>query len=59
MSLQGDEVPIHSISMNSRLCSWSQEFLKLGGYAALLTRLNEILEVEWRLVAHVFTIIGT
>lgn len=30
------------------MCSWSQEFLKLGGYSALLTRLNEILEVEWR-----------
>jgi len=30
------------------LLSWSEEFLKLGGYSALLTRLNEILEVEWR-----------
>jgi hypothetical protein len=30
--------------------SWSQQFLSLGGYSALLTRLNEILEVEWRLV---------
>jgi len=29
-------------------CSWSEEFMKLGGYTALLTRLNEILEVEWR-----------
>ena len=28
--------------------SWSQQFLSLGGYSALLTRLNEILEVEWR-----------
>lgn len=33
--------------------SWSQEFLSLGGYAALMTRLNEILEVEWRLVTHI------
>ena len=29
-------------------CSWSQEFLKAGGYSALLTRLNELLEVEWQ-----------
>jgi hypothetical protein len=28
--------------------SWSQNFLKAGGYSALLTRLNELLEVEWR-----------
>jgi hypothetical protein len=30
--------------------SWSQDFLKAGGYSALLTRLNELLEVEWRCV---------
>jgi hypothetical protein len=30
------------------LYSWSQDFLKAGGYSALLTRLNELLEVEWR-----------
>lgn len=28
--------------------SWSQDFFKAGGYSALLTRLNELLEVEWR-----------
>lgn len=33
-----------------RVYSWSQEFLKAGGYSALLTRLNELLEVEWRYV---------
>jgi hypothetical protein len=32
----------------ARLYSWSQDFLKAGGYSALLTRLNELLEVEWR-----------
>jgi hypothetical protein len=32
------------------LYSWSQDFLKAGGYSALLTRLNELLEVEWRYV---------
>lgn len=30
--------------------SWTEDFLRSGGYGALLTRLNEILEVEWRLV---------
>lgn len=38
------------------LYSWSQEFLKAGGYSALLTRLNELLEVEWR---YVYVIIPT
>jgi hypothetical protein len=28
--------------------SWSETFLRQGGYAALLTRLIEILEIEWR-----------
>ncbi|KAG1804946.1 armadillo-type protein [Suillus plorans] len=31
---------------------WSEDFLKLGGYNAMLTRLNEILEVEWREEQH-------
>ena len=31
-----------------RIYSWTQDFLKAGGYSALLTRLNELLEVEWR-----------
>jgi hypothetical protein len=30
--------------------SWTQEFLSQGGYSALLSRLIELLEVEWRLV---------
>jgi hypothetical protein len=30
---------------NSR---WTEDFMKVGGYSSLLTRLNEILEVEWR-----------
>ena len=30
--------------------SWTEDFLRSGGYSALLTRVNEILEVEWRLV---------
>ncbi|KDR78820.1 hypothetical protein GALMADRAFT_137817 [Galerina marginata CBS 339.88] len=38
--------------LRNETASWSQEFLKLGGYTALLTRLNEILEVEWREEQH-------
>lgn len=38
--------------LRNESASWSQEFLKLGGYSALLTRLNEILEVEWREEQH-------
>ena len=37
-------------SVSALLYSWSQDFLKAGGYSALLTRLNELLEVEWRYV---------
>ncbi|KAG5635721.1 hypothetical protein H0H81_010299 [Sphagnurus paluster] len=33
--------------LRNETASWSQEFLALGGYSALLTRLNEMLEVEW------------
>jgi len=33
---------------NLTLLQGPEEFMKLGGYTALLTRLNEILEVEWR-----------
>jgi len=49
MNLRGKEVGSLPFSLMT-LFSWSQEFLRLGGYAALLTRLNEILEVEWRFV---------
>ncbi|KAF9560498.1 hypothetical protein CPC08DRAFT_735855 [Agrocybe pediades] len=38
--------------LRNESASWSEEFLKLGGYTALLTRLNEILEVEWREEQH-------
>ncbi|KAJ7852060.1 armadillo-type protein [Mycena olivaceomarginata] len=38
--------------LRNESASWSEEFLKLGGYAAMLTRLNEILEVEWREEQH-------
>ncbi|KAG7451301.1 uncharacterized protein BT62DRAFT_926976 [Guyanagaster necrorhizus] len=38
--------------LRNESASWSQEFLRMGGYSALLTRLNEILEVEWREEQH-------
>ena len=43
-----DAAGTDGILVPARLCSWSQDFLKAGGYSALLTRLNELLEVEWR-----------
>ncbi|KAF8638286.1 hypothetical protein AX17_002306 [Amanita inopinata Kibby_2008] len=38
--------------LRNESATWSQEFLRQGGYSALLTRLNEILEVEWREEQH-------
>ncbi|KLO08801.1 hypothetical protein SCHPADRAFT_1000707 [Schizopora paradoxa] len=38
--------------LRNESASWTETFLQLGGYAALLTRLNEILEVEWREEQH-------
>jgi hypothetical protein len=55
MNLRGDSIDEFHRRNHSISSSWSQDFLKLGGYAALLTRLNEILEVEWRYVPSLFT----
>ncbi|KAH9944810.1 armadillo-type protein [Amylocystis lapponica] len=38
--------------LRNEAASWTEDFLNVGGYAALLTRLNEILEVEWREEQH-------
>ncbi|KIY43968.1 hypothetical protein FISHEDRAFT_52044 [Fistulina hepatica ATCC 64428] len=38
--------------LRNESASWSLEFLKIGGYQALMVRLNEILEVEWREEQH-------
>ncbi|KAF7316606.1 Drf-GBD domain-containing protein [Mycena chlorophos] len=40
------------LMLRNESASWTEEFLTLGGYSALLTRLNEILEVEWREEQH-------
>ncbi|PFH52937.1 hypothetical protein AMATHDRAFT_45845 [Amanita thiersii Skay4041] len=38
--------------LRNEAATWSQDFFRQGGYSALLTRLNEILEVEWREEQH-------
>ncbi|KAI0322116.1 armadillo-type protein [Amylostereum chailletii] len=40
------------LMLRNESASWTQDFLKSGGYSALLTRLNELLEVEWREEQH-------
>ncbi|KIY64986.1 hypothetical protein CYLTODRAFT_438015 [Cylindrobasidium torrendii FP15055 ss-10] len=40
------------LCLRNESASWSQDFLKQGGYTALLTRLNELLEIEWREEQH-------
>ncbi|KAH8117766.1 armadillo-type protein [Phellopilus nigrolimitatus] len=38
--------------LRNESASWTESFLQLGGYSAVLTRLNELLEVEWREEQH-------
>ncbi|KAK2463424.1 hypothetical protein APHAL10511_004510 [Amanita phalloides] len=38
--------------LRNESATWSQDFLRQGGYSSLLTRLNEVLEVEWREEQH-------
>ncbi|TFK70322.1 hypothetical protein BDN72DRAFT_958920 [Pluteus cervinus] len=40
------------LMLRNESASWTQDFLSHGGYSALLTRLNELLEVEWREEQH-------
>ncbi|KAH0833232.1 armadillo-type protein [Lanmaoa asiatica] len=40
------------LMLRNEAASWTEDFLRSGGYSALLTRLNEILEVEWREEQH-------
>ncbi|KIJ66900.1 hypothetical protein HYDPIDRAFT_149967 [Hydnomerulius pinastri MD-312] len=40
------------LMLRNEAASWTEEFLRSGGYSALLTRLNELLEVEWREEQH-------
>lgn len=52
LQLDIEDVKKLRLLLRNESASWSQEFLRLGGYSALLTRLNEILEVEWREEQH-------
>ncbi|TBU33445.1 armadillo-type protein [Dichomitus squalens] len=38
--------------LRNESASWTEAFLQHGGYDAILTRLNEILDVEWREEQH-------
>ncbi|KDQ19339.1 hypothetical protein BOTBODRAFT_436133 [Botryobasidium botryosum FD-172 SS1] len=40
------------ILLRNEAASWSEQFLKHGGYSALLNRLTDLLEVEWREEQH-------
>ncbi|KAI0789852.1 armadillo-type protein [Abortiporus biennis] len=40
------------IYLRNEAASWTFEFVNLGGYNAILTRLDEILNVEWREEQH-------
>ncbi|KAG5339822.1 hypothetical protein C0989_003504 [Termitomyces sp. Mn162] len=50
--LEVEDIKKLRLLLRNETATWSQEFLSLGGYSALLTRLNEILEVEWREEQH-------
>lgn len=52
LELEVDVVKKLRLLLRNEAASWSQDFLKAGGYSALLTRLNELLEVEWREEQH-------
>ncbi|KAL4066928.1 armadillo-type protein [Scleroderma yunnanense] len=52
MSLDIDVVKKLRLMLRNEAAAWTEEFLRSGGYSALLTRLNEILEVEWREEQH-------
>ncbi|KAG9015207.1 hypothetical protein FRB94_004326 [Tulasnella sp. JGI-2019a] len=40
------------VFLRNETASWSETFLRQGGYSALLGRLNELLTVEWREEQH-------
>ncbi|KAI0052305.1 hypothetical protein FA95DRAFT_1586737 [Auriscalpium vulgare] len=48
LDLDVDFVKKLRIYLRNESASWTQDFLATGGYDAVLTRLNELLEVEWR-----------
>ncbi|KAL0067951.1 hypothetical protein AAF712_005120 [Marasmius tenuissimus] len=51
-SLEVESVKKLRLMLRNEPASWTEDFMDAGGYVALLTRLNEILEVEWREEQH-------
>ncbi|KAG7098442.1 hypothetical protein E1B28_000393 [Marasmius oreades] len=51
-TLEVESVKKLRLMLRNESASWTEDFLNAGGYTALLTRLNEILEVEWREEQH-------
>ncbi|THH13141.1 hypothetical protein EW146_g7046 [Bondarzewia mesenterica] len=52
LQLDVDIIKKLRLFLRNESANWSLDFLKAGGYSALLTRLNELLEVEWREEQH-------
>ncbi|KAI5983410.1 armadillo-type protein [Pisolithus albus] len=51
-ALEVDVVKKLRLMLRNESAAWTEDFLRAGGYSALLTRLNEILEIEWREEQH-------
>ncbi|KAG8859288.1 hypothetical protein FRB96_004503 [Tulasnella sp. 330] len=51
-ALDVDRLKKLRVLLRNETASWSETFLRQGGYSALLGRLNELLEVEWREEQH-------
>ncbi|THH03641.1 hypothetical protein EW145_g6122 [Phellinidium pouzarii] len=52
LELEVEVVKKLRLLLRNESASWTESFFQLGGYSALLTRLNELLEVEWREEQH-------
>ncbi|OBZ72179.1 GTPase-binding protein rid1 [Grifola frondosa] len=50
--LEVESVKKLRLLLRNEAASWTEAFLQQGGYTAILTRLNEILTVEWREEQH-------
>lgn len=44
------------VALRTKPPDWSREFVGFGGYNALLKRLKELLEIEWRSATHPSTL---
>jgi hypothetical protein len=48
--LQAADLKKLRVALRTKPPDWSREFIGFGGYSALLKRLKELLEIEWRSV---------